>query len=137
MIFFNDLRIGDQQIRLKYIGIGKHISCHHGGGNIVSFIVNRIFQESDHGIFVQQLIKLLCQIPPDNIDFINPDIQTGIDQSVNNTLSMHTHQWFRGVKGNGHQPAAESSCNKDGALCTVRLQCGDSGTCDLSLCHIL
>ena len=108
-----------------------------GGGNIVSFIVDRILQEFDHGIFVQQLIKLLCQIPPDNIDFINPGIQTGIDQAVNNTLSMHTYQWLRGVKGNGHQPAAESSCNKDGALCTVRLQCGNSGTCDLSLCHIL
>ena len=35
------------------------------------------------------------------------------------------------------QELTESGCNKDGALCTVRLQCGDSGTCDLSLCHIL
>ena len=137
MIFFYDLRIGDQQICLKYIGIGKHVSGHHGGGNIVSLIVYRILQESDHGIFVQQLVKLLCQVSTDNVDLIDPGFQAGIYQSVNNTLSMHSHQWFRGIESNRYQPASESRRNEDRTFGTVRFQCGNSGTCDFSACHIL
>ena len=121
MIFLNDLRIGDQQVGFEYISIGEHISCHHSRGNIVCLIIYGVLQEFDHGIFVQQLVELFCQVSADNVYLIDSGFQTGVDQSVDDTLSMDTHQGLRRIKSNRYQTAAESRCDENCALGTIRL----------------
>ena len=52
VVFFDDVRVADEKIRFKNIGVGEHIPGYHGGRNVVGLVVYGVFKEFDHGVFV-------------------------------------------------------------------------------------
>ena len=121
MVFSNDLRIVKQKICLKHIGIGQKITGHQRRRDIIRLIIERVFQKPDHGILVKQLVKLLREIAPDDVDFLNPRFQTCINQAVNNSLTVYPHKRLGRVQRDRYKPCSEAGGNEHSSLCLMRL----------------
>ena len=136
MIFPDDRRIAQQQVRLEHIGVGQQIPRHHRGGNVVGFVVAGILQKADHGILVQQLVKLLRQVSPHDVDLLDPRPQAGVDQAVDDPGAVDADQGLGGVEGDGHHPGSESRRDEHRPPDPVGLQGVDALAGNLSSLHV-
>ena len=106
------------------------------GRDVVGFVIHGIFDKHNVGVLLEQLIKLLGQISAHQIDLLNARCDHGIQQGIDNSLTLDTHQGLGRIERNGHQARAKARRHKDGALDTIGLQRGNSCLGDCALLHI-
>ena len=121
-VFADQVGILEVKVGIQHIGPAEEVPHLHGGGNVVAFLIVGILHKGDSGVFLFQNVKLLAQIAPYNVDFLDAGGQDGIQHRFDHGPAVDADQGFGGVEGNGHQPGAETRCHDDGPLNPIGLQ---------------
>ena len=121
-IFANNFRIVQQQIAFQHIGIAHHILNQIGTGNIIGFVKQRILNEFDFRIFVQEYVKLLSQIAAHNCDILDPCSHDSIQQGFYDALSMYQNKRLGCIQGDRNHAGSKAGRKKDRLLHAIGLQ---------------
>ena len=126
VILPDDGRVGDQQVRFEHIGIGEHVTGHQRGTDVIRLVIHGVFQELNHRILIEKLIKELSEVTAHDVDFIDPGLEAGIDQVVDDPDAMNADERLRGIQGDRNKTCSKAGRDEDCAFGPVGFQGGDA-----------
>ena len=124
LIFGDDCRVGDIQIRLTQIAAVYFVQDRHGGGNIVGLIVKVIVHQRQKRVLFKQRVKAPFPIAPDDDNVPDPCRRQRVQQRLQNPNAVHRHQWLRAVGSGRHHPGSEPRSQDNRPFHPVGLQRG-------------
>ena len=114
--------VAQDEVGLEHIGVLQQVAHADGGGDVVRFVVDGVFDEADIRVFIEQLVELLAEVAAHDHDLGNPGGDDGIKERVDDARAVDADERLGGVEGDGHHTAAEARRDEHGALDAVRLK---------------
>lgn len=129
----DQIRVLKIQVGVQHIRPAEQILHLHGRGNVVGFLIIRVFHKRDLGIFLFQHVELLPKIAPYDVDLLDPRPDYGVQHRLDHRLSVDPHQRLRRIQRDGHQSGAEARRHKNRPLHPVGLQRRQTGLCNVDV----